>query len=217
MLADVLHLAASPWIYLLVLVAVAVDAVIPIVPSETLVIGLGALAVHGRPGLWPLAAAVVAGGVVGDCLAYEVGRRAGRRAAHGHARRALRAHGGPAIVAGRFLPGGRTATTLAAGSVGMPVGRFRLFSLAAGTAWAAYAITIGHLGGVAFQGNPLIGVAVGLGVGAAVAAGYRLVAERSRSTSVDRSDFGGSGTPRSAKTLQAAIPGGSGERRGEQG
>jgi membrane protein DedA with SNARE-associated domain len=81
MLEHLTPLISSPWLYLVVLVAVAVDGFLPIVPSETLVIGLGALSATGRPNLAALAVAAAAGGMAGDRVSYLLGRRAGRRAA----------------------------------------------------------------------------------------------------------------------------------------
>jgi membrane-associated protein len=98
-------LLSSPWLYAIVLVAVAIDGFVPIVPSETLVIGLGALSATGRPNLVALAAAVTAGGVAGDHVSYALGRRAGARPARNprlalarrKAEQALSRHGGTAL------------------------------------------------------------------------------------------------------------------------
>jgi membrane protein DedA with SNARE-associated domain len=40
---------SSPWLYLVVFLAVAVDGFLPVVPSEAVVIGLGAPAFHPVP------------------------------------------------------------------------------------------------------------------------------------------------------------------------
>lgn len=184
MLDHVMPLVSSPWLYLIVFAAVLVDGFLPVMPSETVVIGLGALSASGRPNLVALAAAVVAGGMAGDRVSYWLGRKAGARMRNGklavaraRAEQALMRYGGAAVVAGRFLPYGRTASTMASGSVGLR--RFRLFSGLASVAWAAYAIGLGRLGGAAFAGRPLLGVAFGLALGT-VLAGVHTVVERRR-------------------------------------
>jgi membrane-associated protein len=182
MLDHLLPLLSSPWLYVIVVLAVAVDGFVPVVPSETLVIGLGALSATGRPDLAALAAAVVAGGMAGDRVSYALGRRAGRRPprdtkirlARRKAEEALARHGGSAVLAGRFLPYGRTTTALMAGAAGLPMGRFVLFSGLASVAWAGYAIGLGRLGGAAFAGSPLLGTAFGTGLGLLLAAAYGL-------------------------------------------
>src|SRR5690349_22926853 len=107
MLDHLLPLISSPWLYLVVLLAVAVDGFIPVVPSETLVIGLGALSATGRPNLVALAMAAIAGGMAGDRVSYFLGRKAGRRIGQGRlaaakrkAELALLRFGGAAILAG---------------------------------------------------------------------------------------------------------------------
>jgi membrane-associated protein len=52
MLDHLLPLLCSPWLYVVVFMAVAADGFLPIVPSESLVIGLGApdfFRTGGRP------------------------------------------------------------------------------------------------------------------------------------------------------------------------
>ena len=76
--------------------------------------------------------------------------------------------GGVILLAARFLPGGRTATTLACGGIGYPPARFRRFVAAAGLLWAVYTTLLGYLGGRMFADRPLLAVLTGLGVAAAV-------------------------------------------------
>lgn len=173
---------SSPWLYLIIFVMVMVDGFLPVVPSEAAVIGLSALSAGGSPNLVALAAAVAGGGMAGDRVAYLLGRKAGGRVATGKvavardkAERALLRYGAPAILAGRFLPCGRAATTWTSGSVSLPLSRFRLFSALASTAWAAYMIGLGRLGGSAFADMPLVGAGIGLGFGALLTGAYRLV------------------------------------------
>lgn len=189
MLDHLMGLTSSPWLYLIVFVLVAVDGFIPVVPSETVVIGLGALSASGSPNVVALATAAIAGGMAGDRISYALGRKAGGRVTTGKlavakekAHRALQRYGGGAILVGRFLPYGRTATTLTSGSITMPPGRFRLFSALAGAAWAVYAIGLGRMGGHVFAGSPLLGTLAGLAFGMTLGGLYAFVEKRRAAT-----------------------------------
>jgi len=125
---------------------------------------------------------VVAGGMAGDRVTYLLGRTAGDRVtsrtlavARRKAERALLRYGGAAILIGRFLPYGRTATVMTAGSASLPLSRFRLFTALASAAWAAYAIGLGRLGGTVFADSPLLGAGCAAVFGMLLAGGYALI------------------------------------------
>ena len=201
----ILHLAeslmGSPWLYLLVLGLTAADGVLPVMPGETVVIAAAAYAVTGEPALLGLLAAAWAGALCGDLLSHQLGRGAGplarwfrrRRwggALLGWAERELNARGGMLLVSARFIPGGRTATTLTSGIVRYPRPRFLWFAALAGLLWAVYYIGIGALGGMMFQDQPLLGVAMGIGAALLLGGAIELVRSlrryrtRARSSSV---------------------------------
>jgi membrane-associated protein len=171
--------SASPWTYALILIIAALDALIPLVPSETAVISAGVLAGAGDLQLGFVIAAGAAGAYVGDSSAYWLGRRLEERLAgtlfrgvkgtrrRAWAERTLDRHGGPVIFGARFIPGGRTATTVTAGAVRMRWLRFAAFAGVAAAAWASYAALTGYLGGRAFEDNPVWGLLLGFGVAAA--------------------------------------------------
>ena len=186
----VLHLAeslmGSPWLYLLVLGLTAVDGFLPVVPGETVVIAAGAYAVAGEPSALGLLAAAWAGALCGDVVSHHLGRGAGplarwfrrRRwggALLGWAERELTARGGMLLVSARFIPGGRTATTLTSGIVRYPRSRFVGFAALAGLLWALYYVGVGALGGMVFQQQPLLGVAMGIGTAIVLGGGIELV------------------------------------------
>jgi hypothetical protein len=75
------HVQASPLTYLAVLGACALDAVLPIVPSEAVVIAASILAARGELSIWLIALAAAAGGFLGDTGSYVLGRTAGAAAA----------------------------------------------------------------------------------------------------------------------------------------
>jgi membrane protein DedA with SNARE-associated domain len=170
---------ASPWLFPLVLVLAAGDSLVPMVPAETVVLTAGTFAVTGSPSAALLVVAAWAGALLGDVLAHHVGRGAGplaRRlrggritgAVIGSTETALRRRGGVIILGARFVPGARTAVNLTTGATGMPRGTFVLFSSVASLAWALYYVGIGMLGGLAFAQNPLLGVALGIGLALAL-------------------------------------------------
>jgi membrane-associated protein len=168
--------SSSPWTYAVILGVAALDAVLPLVPSETTVISAGVLAGAGDLQLGLVIAAGAAGAYAGDSSAYLLGRRADerfkRRLFRGDkgarrqawAERMLERHGGPLIFGARFVPGGRTATTVSAGLLRMPWARFAAFAAAAALGWALYTALLGYIGGRAFEDNPLWGLLVGFGL-----------------------------------------------------
>jgi membrane-associated protein len=83
--------------------------------------------------------------------------------------------GGELIAVGRFIPGGRTAVTLTAGSLHFPWPRFLVLDAAAGLGWALYAALLGFFGGEAFEHAPWKGLALALGVALALVAVVELV------------------------------------------
>lgn len=75
---------------------------------------------------------------------------------------------GTIIVLSRFIPGGRTATMLSAGLIGLGWRRFFLYDVAAGVLWAGYASGIGIVGGKAFADEPLQALLLAFGLAAAL-------------------------------------------------
>jgi membrane protein DedA with SNARE-associated domain len=171
----------SPISYLIAIVIPALDAVFPVLPSETAVIALGvATAGSADPRIALLVACAAAGAFLGDNLCYLLGRRFGpaveRRffATEKGARRrqwaerSLARFGVQLIIVCRFIPGGRTAVTLSCGLVGYSRRRFVAATAVAAVIWACYAFFIGRLGGKAFEDKPWLGLIVAFGVTAAV-------------------------------------------------
>jgi membrane protein DedA with SNARE-associated domain len=164
-LTDVI--TASEWVYALILLIAALDAVFPLVPSEATVIAAAALAGAGKLVLALVLIAGASGAVIGDNAAYLLGRAGQRpllrrllrsqrwRRRVGRAERQLLARGGTIIAVSRFIPGGRTATMLSAGIVGLSWRRFACYDLVAGALWATYASLIGWTGGRTFADRPV--------------------------------------------------------------
>jgi membrane-associated protein len=175
---DLAGLAAGA--YAVVVLFVAVDAVFPIVPGETVVIAGGVLAVAGDLHLAALLSAAAVGAIAGDCAAYALGRRAGR-AGLGRALRArrsrrailwvastLESRAAAVVLAARFVPGGRTSAALTAGFLRFPVGKYARWSALAGVMWSVYAAGLGYVGGRTFATRPWIALLAALAVAAAI-------------------------------------------------
>lgn len=175
---DFLHQAiASPWLYVAIFAVALVDAFFPAVPSETAVITAGVFAAAtGTPDI-PLVIAVSAvGAFLGDHVSYLLGRSSiGRLRRRGRAQavfdwadRALRERGGLVLVIARYIPGGRTATTITAGAVSYSLRRFAFFDAIAAISWGCYAVAIGYVGGAAFENDPIKGLLIGFAIAIAV-------------------------------------------------
>ncbi|RKN43467.1 DedA family protein [Micromonospora endolithica] len=174
---ELLTEVASPmWAYLALLGLLAVDAFVPVVPAQLLMITGGALTVYGGLSL-PVTIAVGAAGVfVGDLACYLLGRRAPRsrlvarvrgnrrrllrtrepgraRRAAGRVTEGLRRPGPLVILLCRFVPGGRMAACFSAGRRQYPYRLFLLYESVAALGWAGYGALVGHLGGTALTGS----------------------------------------------------------------
>ena len=153
---------ASGWAYVVVFLFALLDALIPIVPSETAVITAGVVAGNGDLSLALIIPLAAAGAFIGDNLAYLIGRKFGHRAVDRFsgekgkrrfkwAENQLEERGGQLIVVARFIPGGRTAVTLSAGTLEYPWRRFAVFDAVAALSWAVYGSLLGYYGGKTFE------------------------------------------------------------------
>ncbi|GIF71280.1 DedA family protein [Asanoa siamensis] len=173
-LLQVVHdVMSSPWLYALVFGLALLDGFFPIVPAETAVITAGVFAAGGQPDLLPLVAVAAAGAFAGDHISYALGRAAGGRSTRGGraltwARSAVAERGGLILVVARYIPGGRTAVTLSMGALRYPRSRFTAFDALAAITWALYSALIGYFGGAAFEGDPVRGLLLGLGMAMSV-------------------------------------------------
>jgi membrane protein DedA with SNARE-associated domain len=170
----------SPWVYGVVFALAALDAFLPIVPSEATLITAGVFAASGKPNVLLIILAGGAGAMLGDHISYLIGRAGGeniiRRIPEGsrraktfeRVRNLLFTHGGIALVIARYIPGGRTAITLTTGAIGYPRRRFTAFDALACFSWAAYTTLLGFVGGSAFQDHPIAGLALGFGLALAL-------------------------------------------------
>lgn len=170
--------------YPIVFVACATDVLFPLIPSETVVITATVLAAQGDLFIWLIVPLVAFGAFLGDNVCYWLGRRIGDpiadrlfRGEKGQARlkwaeRALCRRGAILIGVGRFIPGGRTATTFAAGTLEMPYRQFVVADAFAAALWALYISMLGYLGGETFKNDLWLPLASSLACAMAVGLGF---------------------------------------------
>lgn len=185
----------EPWLWLVVFAVAGLDALLPFMPSESTVITMAVLlGASDVPGLAGLTVVAALGAWAGDCAGHGIGRGLGPfgtsrllrsergRRNYAWAEDRLRRHAVLLIVAGRYFPGGRVASSLATGGLKYPFGRFALLDLAGTTIWAVYSVLIGAAGAASFADDPVAGLlvafALGLLVLGFVEGGRRLLSRR---------------------------------------
>lgn len=179
---------ADTWgaaIYFWIIPVVLGDAIFPPVPSEMLVITGGALSADGRANVFLVAFLAAVASWLGDLLVFQLFKRRlshvldrwswGRKfhsGVHLAIARAGRSSTYGAIIGIRFIPGGRLATTAAAGIANVSTRGFSFCAALGGTLWAVWSVALGYVTGSAtklpFWASSLIGVGVGLVIGAVV-------------------------------------------------
>lgn len=189
--------AGSPWLYIALFALVAIDGFFPPMPSESVIVALGALAVStGTPHVALLLLVAAAGAIAGDTVAFSLGRRFGtdrfawmrRPRVQGvvsAAETRLSRRAASFIVTARFIPIGRVAVNITAGATGFPRRRFVLLSAVAGSLWAVWSVLIGVAAGAWLHDYPALGVVVSvivaLGLGLVIdAVASRLEVRRRR-------------------------------------
>ncbi|MDO5493623.1 MAG: DedA family protein [Nesterenkonia sp.] len=179
---DTLLDAASGWWTLLAVFAVTCfDGVVPIFPSDTVVVGLGTmLGEAGVPAWYWVVPTAGLGALLGDFTAYRIGRSIGterfrwmRRPAPQRAlawaRHELDKRGALVIFVGRFIPGARVSINYVAGATRYSQRRFLVIDGVASHVWAGYSLAVGHIGSTLFDS---LVVAVVVAVTFAVVVGW---------------------------------------------
>jgi membrane protein DedA with SNARE-associated domain len=178
---------ASGWAYAILFVLALLDAILPVVPSETSVITAGVVAAQGGLSLPLVILFAAAGAFAGDNIAYWIGNRYGQRVNDrfftsekaqervAWAHRQVQKRGGELIVIARFIPAGRTVVTLSAGTLEYPYRKFVFFDVIAAVIWASYAGLLGYFGGQAFEHQPWKGLLLAFAIAFAVTGTVELV------------------------------------------
>ncbi|WP_343892083.1 DedA family protein, partial [Agromyces luteolus] len=192
----IVAVAGSAWLFPVLFALVVGDAFLVVLPSETAVVALGAIAgATGNPALPLVIATAAVGALVGDLACYAIGRWVGvdrwawqRRprvaAAIDRVRATVERRTAVLVFTARYIPFARIAVNLAAGAARIPLARYAPLAAAAGIGWALYNVAVGGLVGAALGDRPLLAIAVSVAVaitlGLAVDASIRLVSARRR-------------------------------------
>lgn len=208
----ILDAAASPWLLLVMFTVAALDAVIPPVPSETvLVAGAAAAAASGDwLTIFGLCVTAALGAMLGDNLAYAIGRAVGTRrarwmqrpriaSAFDYAQQALSQRAATLIIGARYIPVGRVAVNISAGALGYPWRKFAPLSLIAGLTWAVYSAAIGVVAGSWFAEQPFLAAVIGV----VVAVTIGIVVDRV--TALRRKRTASAATPAAEEDVDAAA------------
>ena len=180
--------SADGWrdtIYWWIIPVVMGDAIFPPIPSEMLVITGGALSAVGRANAFLVVLLATAASWLGDILVFQLFKRhlsstldrwrwgrAFHQAVHTAIGKAGRSNTYGAIIGLRFIPGGRLATTAAAGIANVSTRGFSLCAALGGLLWSVWSVGLGYVTGAAtglpFWASSLIGVGLGILIGVAV-------------------------------------------------
>ncbi|MDK8450409.1 DedA family protein [Corynebacterium mastitidis] len=181
---------SSPWFYPLTAAFVFLDCLIPFFPSESILTMAGAWSGStGRPNLWGIIAVGIAFAVLGDNVCYLLGTRFVQfiRSAPPKSKLAtsmrwvsanMRRRAGFTIIIARFIPWGRLVLTLSLGSIRYPWRKFFFYDTLGVVIWAVQAGLVGYAGGYLVQDYPLLGLALGLALGALVGVGIDKIQAR---------------------------------------
>ena len=177
--------SADGWrdtIYWWIIPVVMGDAIFPPIPSEMLVITGGALSAVGRANAFLVVLLATAASWLGDILVFQLFKRrlsyaldrwrwgrAFHQAVHIAIGKAGRSTTYGAIIGLRFIPGGRLATTAAAGIANVSTRGFSLCAALGGLLWSVWSVGLGYATGAAtglpFWASSLIGVGLGILLG----------------------------------------------------
>lgn len=168
------HSASQWWIVPLVTLFCLIDGFFIFLPSETAIVALAAVSLStGEPNVWLLMAGGAIGAIIGDNIAYQLGRRIGtagfkwmRRPkvakAFDWARMELDKRGAVLILTARYIPVGRVAVNFTAGATQYPWRKFAAVDAVACVTWAAYSVGIGTFAGSWIKNNHLLGVGIAI-------------------------------------------------------
>lgn len=176
--------------YPLLSLLIAIDALCPLVPSETVLNLAGAFsAAQGVPDVkWVMGAAAI-GAIIGDNLCFMLGgrlinlvnrldpeSRAGK--AITWVRENMNQHGGITIIVARFLPWARWVATILLGSVRFNWFLFLIYDTIGVALWVLISVGVGYLGGTLFSDFPLLAMVVGVILGSLVGLAIQKLQER---------------------------------------
>lgn len=174
------QLMTTPFFYPLLSLLIGIDALCPLVPSETVLNLAGAFSgSQGVPDVrWIFGAAAI-GAIIGDNLCFMLGgklirvvnqldpeSRAGKTIEWVRANQNKRA--GVTIIVARFLPWARWVATIVLGSVRYNWFLFFIYDTIGVLLWVTIGVGVGYVGGSIFSDFPLLAMLVGVTLGSLV-------------------------------------------------
>ena len=192
-------LEAANWGYWGIFLLMALENVIPPVPSEA-IMGLAGIAIsQGKMNYFAVVATGTLGCVVGNWFWWEIGRRFGYERLKPMVdrwgrwltlewqdveklRRYFDRWGGITIFLFRFMPLGRTVISIPAGLMHMPFWRFTLFTAAGSLVWNVILVAVGmgldaNIAEIERYVGPVIGAFIALALAGYL---YRIVTWKPR-------------------------------------
>ncbi|WP_051265031.1 VTT domain-containing protein [Nakamurella lactea] len=191
----------SPWLLVVVLAVLIGGAFLPGLPGGTTLLTATAATAPDWRSTAAVAVTAFAGALIGDLIGHALGRHYGTRLlAHRRLRRlrrpvlrartAMRRHPTPVLAGGRFLPGGRLTSVLAAGISRVRLARMLAVTVPVAAVWTAWMTALGVLGSAVAGNHVLGGPAAALTISAvttvAVVGVGAIIARRSRGSALDQ-------------------------------
>jgi membrane protein DedA with SNARE-associated domain len=170
------------------MVTLFLAGLIPLVPTEPVLVGMGVLAATGQVPLPVVILVATVSCSMSDHLLYAFGRFAGARALSRFAKPSMLAAtdwltrnitrwGAPILVVGRWLPAGGTVGAVLTGTLRWRLARFTPASVVGSALWSTYVALIGYFGGE-LTGAPLAGLLLSLAIAAVIAVTSTILAKR---------------------------------------
>ncbi|WP_245976339.1 DedA family protein [Amycolatopsis palatopharyngis] len=162
-------------VYTAGMLALFVIALVPLLPTEVALIGMGVAAAQQEWSLVPVVLVAAAGCLLSDQFLYtlarhggpsvvdRLGNRRGVRTGLDWLTRQSESHARPMLIIARWLPSGGTVGALLAGSLRWPPRTFLTASAIGVTLWSGYTALLGYLGGQLVQ-EPGLSLLLSLGV-----------------------------------------------------
>lgn len=178
------------------LVVLFLVAVVPLAPTEAVLIGCGVLAASGDLPLAAVIGVAALGCTLSDLVNFTIGRSVGMRALTRFSRRPgpravvawtaarLATRGESILVAVRFVPGGGLVGAVLTGALRWPIRRFAPIALVGAALWSAYTATLGYFGGQVFT-DPLVATLISFGVATLVGVPIGMAVKAAQRRAVD--------------------------------
>jgi membrane protein DedA with SNARE-associated domain len=173
-MAAVLTMAGSPWVYVAMFLLAFGDQFFPPIPSDPVLLAL-VVSSHqlGLPRLWLLIPAAIVGAILGNLGCYWVGRKVGTdrfktfrtgkgKASIEKARVQIEKRGMGYIIAARWIPVARIGIIMVVGAMHYPLSKFLIASTVSLVFWGLNATAIGSIFGAIEALHPMLAILIGI-------------------------------------------------------